>query len=101
MLAIRFAYDRFLTGAALIRDGVLKISFFTRDDCELCDTAWFVVNRVARRFDVLVERVDIDAVGNEHWRDAYTNDIPVVHLDGREVFRHRVDEGALRLLLGG
>jgi len=79
----------------------LKISFFTKDDCELCDAAWFVVARVARRFDVVVERVDIEAPGNEHWRQMYVNDIPVVHLDGREVFRHRVDEKVLRRLLGG
>lgn len=77
----------------------LKIRFFTRDECQLCDAAWFVVSRVARRFGATVERVDIDENGNEPWRKLYDHDIPVVHLDEREIFRHRVDEKALREML--
>ena len=77
----------------------MKIVFFTRADCPLCDAAWFVVRRVAGRFDATVERVDIESAGNEKWRRMYRNDIPVVHLEGREVFRHRVNERELGRLL--
>ncbi len=75
------------------------VTFFTREDCSLCRAAWFVIERVRGRIDFDVERVDIDAPGNEHWHAAYRHDIPVVHLDGREVFRHRVDEARLVELL--
>jgi hypothetical protein len=46
-----------------------------------------------------LERVDISAPGNERWFDAYRHDIPVVHLNGEEIFRHHVDERRLRELL--
>ena len=74
----------------------MRLSFFTKPDCTLCVSAWFVVEKVARRFGVTVERVDISAPGAEAWFKQYRHDIPVVHLDGVEIFRHRVSERALR-----
>ena len=77
-----------------------RITFYTRPDCQLCDAALFVIRKVADaqgQFDVQV--VDIDRPGNQHWADDYGEHIPVVHLDGREIFRHRVDETVLRRLL--
>ena len=67
----------------------------------LCDGALFVIEKVRRTAPFELEMVDISAPGQEKWFEAYKNDIPVVHLDGKEVFRHRVDERALRLLLEG
>lgn len=78
-----------------------KITLFTRADCTLCRAAAFVINRVRGRVDFDFERVDITDPGNEEWLETYRNDIPVVHLDGREIFRHRVDERRLRSLLSG
>jgi len=39
--------------------------------------------------------VDITAEGNEHWYELYKHDIPVVHVDGTEIMRHKVFEQAL------
>ena len=77
----------------------MKLTFFTKPDCELCEAAWFVVRKVADQIGAELERVDISATGQEHWYDLYRHDIPVVHLDGREIVRHRVDEKALRARL--
>ncbi len=76
-----------------------RITFFTRADCQLCDAALFVVKKVGRSLPFEFELVDISAPGSETWADLYGEHIPVVHLDGREVFRHRVDERRLRQLL--
>jgi len=76
-----------------------KITFFTKEDCPLCDAAWFVINKLRDAHGCLVERVDITATGNEMWYDRYADHIPVVHLNGREVARHRVSERQLRALL--
>ncbi|MHC4608995.1 MAG: glutaredoxin family protein, partial [Planctomycetota bacterium] len=46
-----------------------------------------------------LERVDISAPGSEPWAELYGQHIPVVHLNGEEVFRHRVDERRLRQML--
>lgn len=75
------------------------MTFFTKPDCSLCNAAWFVIRKVQRNLDIEIMTVDITAPGNEEWYQAYRHDIPVVHLDGTEIFRHRVHEGQLRKLL--
>ena len=77
----------------------MKLSFFTKPDCQLCDAAYFVVRKVADSLGVHVTKIDISAAGNGQWHEQYQHDIPVVHLDGEEIFRHRVNERELRRLL--
>lgn len=72
-----------------------RITFFTKPDCTLCRGALFVIERVRARVPFELESVDITASGNEAWQVAYRDHIPVVHLNGQEVFRHRVDERRL------
>jgi len=76
-----------------------RITFFTRQDCELCEAAWFVIDKVRREIPFEWEKVDIAAPGNKTALERYGEHIPVVHLDGQEIFRHRVDERKLRDLL--
>ncbi len=76
-----------------------KITFFTKVDCTLCTGALYVVKRVKQGIDFELEIVDIAEPGNEIWFEQYRNDIPVVHLDGQEIFRHRVNERSLRAWL--
>jgi hypothetical protein len=75
---------------------MVMIRFFTKDECSLCRAAWFVVQRVCRQMAVRVERVDIARAENGRWRELYAEHIPVVHLNGMEICRHRVHEGDLR-----
>jgi len=72
------------------------VTFFTRSNCPLCESAWFVVQKLRSRVPFDLQRVDITEPCNERWYALYVNDIPVVHIDGREVFKHRVSERALR-----
>lgn len=76
-----------------------QITFFTKGDCPLCDAAWFVIKKLRARGDCHVHKIDITAPGNGKWLALYSNDIPVVHLNGHEVSRHRVSERHLRKLL--
>ncbi len=73
-----------------------RVTFFTKPDCSLCQSALYVVERVRSKIPFDLNTVDISAAGNEKWFELYRNDIPVVHLDGIEIFRHRVDERRLR-----
>jgi len=77
----------------------MKLTFFTQPECSLCDAAWFVVEKVSRALGVPVEVVDISQPDAADWHARYREHIPVVHLDGEEIFRHRVDERRLRDLL--
>jgi len=41
---------------------------------------------------ISIEEVDIEKPENKNWFDKYKWDIPVGHVDGNEIFRHRVSE---------
>ena len=75
------------------------VTFFAKPECTLCRAALYVVKRVRIDVPFDLEIVDISATGSENWRDAYRNDIPVVHLNGKEIFRHHVNERCLREIL--
>jgi len=76
-----------------------RITFFTRPDCTLCKSALYVIERVRAKCPFLLERIDISAEHHRKWLAAYRDDIPVVHLNGTEIFRHHVDEQRLRQFL--
>ena len=76
-----------------------RITFFTKPDCSLCSSALYVIERVRAKLPFDLESVDITTPGNERWLESYKNDIPVVHLNGEEIFRHHVDERKLRAFL--
>lgn len=73
-----------------------RITFYTRDDCHLCDSARFVLDRVRRDIPFELEVIDVDSTGREAEREKYTHHVPVIHLDGVEISRHRLAERCLR-----
>lgn len=73
-----------------------EVTLFTRPQCHLCHAAAYVIERVALEIPLHFVTVNIDEAGREQWRTLYTHHIPVVHINGREHARHRVDERALR-----
>jgi glutaredoxin len=66
---------------------------YGRPGCHLCDDARAVLERVGHPFD----EVDIEA--DDDLLRRYLERIPVVALDGEELFDHFVDEAALRVRL--
>jgi glutaredoxin len=76
-----------------------EVVLYGREGCCLCDDARAVLERVrARHPFALVER-DIDA--DDALLRAYLERIPVVTIDGEEVFELFVDESALVRRLTG
>ncbi len=78
-----------------------RLTFFTKPECELCDAAWFVVQKVVGKRNVPIDVVNIDEVLNASWARCYSDHIPVLHIDGEEFCRHRVVEKELRRALKG
>ena len=73
------------------------VTLYGRPGCHLCDDARAVLERVRRDTPfALVER-DIEA--DDALLRRYLERIPVVALDGRELFDFFVDEDALRAAL--
>jgi 4a-hydroxytetrahydrobiopterin dehydratase len=63
------------------------VTLYTRANCPLCDKAKDAI--LASGAAVQITEVDVDT--DPELRIRYTNDVPVVHIRGAEVFRHRVD----------
>ena len=69
------------------------VTLYTRPGCHLCDDARNAIQRVRQQtpFDVL----EIDIESDDALHRAYLERIPVVLLDGEELFEHFVDEATL------
>uniref|UniRef100_A0A4W6FBW9 Glutaredoxin-like protein n=1 Tax=Lates calcarifer TaxID=8187 RepID=A0A4W6FBW9_LATCA len=65
------------------------LTLFTKDPCPLCDEAKEVLEPLKHRF--VLQQVDISLPENKVWWDRYKWDIPVFHLNGQFVMKHRVD----------
>ena len=67
-----------------------RITLYGREGCHLCDEARAVLERVGEPFD----EVDIDT--DDELFKRYLERIPVVTLDGEELYDFFVDEQDLR-----
>lgn len=67
-----------------------EVILYTRQDCSLCDKAKEAIRRSGAA--VTLREVDID--DDPELRRRYTNDLPVIVVDGVEAFRHRVEPAA-------
>jgi glutaredoxin len=72
---------------------VSALLLYSRPGCHLCDDARAVIERVGAPFE------EIDIESDDALLAAYLERIPVVVLDGVELFEFFVDEGALRVHL--
>ncbi len=69
------------------------VTLYTRPGCHLCDDARAAIERVRARSPFRLVEIDIESEDALH--RAYLERIPVVELDGEELFEHFVDEATL------
>ena len=74
-----------------------RITLYSRPGCHLCDDALAVLERIRADTPFALETVDIE--GDDALLRAYLERIPVVALDGLEVYDYHVDEADLRTRL--
>ena len=70
------------------------VTLYGRPGCHLCDDAREALERVRLRAPFRIEEVDITADDVLHAR--YLERIPVIAVDGEELFDYVVDEDALQ-----
>jgi glutaredoxin len=70
-----------------------RLVLYGRPGCHLCDDARAVLERIGEPF------AEVDITTDDGLHAAYLERIPVVALDGDELFDFFVDEPALRSLL--
>jgi glutaredoxin len=72
---------------------VTRVVLYGKPGCHLCEDARTAVREVAARHPFELEEVDVSIDPELHHR--YGERIPVVTLDGEEVFEYFVDADAL------
>ncbi len=71
----------------------MEVTLYTRSNCPLCDKA----KEVLRGAGFVPREVDVDR--DPELQRRFTDDVPVIFIDGAEAFRHRVTEEQLKTFL--
>ena len=72
------------------------LRLFSSPQCSLCiPVKQLLVRATQQRPGLKLEVVDITLPENAAWQRRYRFHIPVVHLDGAEIARHRLSEAEL------
>lgn len=82
-----------------VSDGEPRVLLIGRRGCHLCDEAREVVRRVTAEQGTSFAEVDVDT--DDELRRAYSDQAPVVMVDGKQHDFWRVDEQRLRAALAG
>ena len=78
--------------------GAVRVVLYGRPGCHLCDDALAVLERVRARTPFDFQTVNIE--DDDALLRAYLERIPVVSLDGEDVYDYFVDEADLEARLG-
>jgi glutaredoxin len=65
-----------------------KLTLYTRKDCCLCDEMKTVVREVAAKIPLAIDEVDVD--GSPELCAKFSNEVPVLFIDGRKAFKYRL-----------
>lgn len=77
-----------------------RVVIYSKANCGLCDEALEIVERVRTKLPFELSVVDITTLAHAELL-RYRYDIPVVSVNGVELFKHRVDEAQLEAALRG
>jgi glutaredoxin len=68
---------------------MLEVKVYSRPSCHLCDEAKAVIEGVRRRFDFILNVINVES--DPELEKRYGEQIPVVFINGDEAFRYHVD----------
>ena len=71
----------------------IRIDIYSRPGCHLCDDAKAVIEQYRSAYAMELQSINVET--DPELESRYGNDIPVVWINGREAFRHRVDRSEL------
>ena len=74
-----------------------KLTLYSRKDCCLCAEMKAVVDEVAAGIAVAVDEIDIDQ--SAELREKFSDEIPILDIDGRKAFKYRVTKKELERCL--
>eukprot|EP01083_Nonionella_stella_P303962 1054151_1 len=77
------------------------LTLFTKHGCTLCEPVKFILKKTITMYPATLKynEIDIEALGNEVWFEKYRYEIPIVHLDDEQIFKHSISERELHKIL--
>ncbi len=76
---------------------MVNITIYSKKDCHLCDIAKETLLRLQKEFPFSLTEIDIEK--DKPAFEKYKYLIPVIEIDGKEVFTYRVNENELKKIL--
>jgi glutaredoxin len=67
-----------------------QVIVYSRKGCHLCEIIKETLNKLGRRGGFTWREIDVDS--DEELRRRFTDEVPVVFIDGRKAFKYRMDE---------
>jgi glutaredoxin len=81
----RFLFAR-LGAMSFLREVIV----YSRKGCHLCEIVKEKLTKLERRGGFRWREVDVET--DDHLRRQFTDEVPVVFIDGRKAFKYRLDE---------
>jgi len=67
-----------------------QVVVYSRKGCHLCEIVKETITKLHRRGGFSWSEIDVDS--DEHLRRQFTDEVPVVFINGRKAFKYRMDE---------
>jgi glutaredoxin len=71
-------------------NGAPEVVLYSRRGCHLCDIVKESLEKLHRRGGFTWRSVDVDS--DEQLRRQFTDEVPVVFINGKKAFKYRMDE---------
>lgn len=76
-----------------------EVVVYTRKGCHLCHIVTESLTKLQKRGGFTWRAVDVDS--SEELRRQFTDEVPVVFIDGKKAFKYRMDEQEFLRVLAG
>ena len=75
-----------------------KLVLYSRADCCLCEEMKNAIRQVAAKVPLDLEEVDVDS--SAQLKEQFGDEVPVLFIDGRKAFKHKVTAKELEKRVG-
>ena len=76
---------------------MMLVELYSKNDCSLCDEAFTVLEKVQREIPFTLKVIKL-IPGEENFEE-YKETYPVIHINKRFAFKHRLNENMLKIRL--
>jgi glutaredoxin len=70
--------------------GPHEVILYSRRGCHLCEVVRESLNKLSRKVTFELREIDVDS--SRELRRQFTDEVPVVFINGRKAFKYRMDE---------